>query len=443
LRPWGNLLNDVPRSGEQLVRIVFSVEKYVRSHDEHGLLLGAFASFVRRLGEPDKAIAYARQGYEISPGAPTGIFLGATYRHAGRYDEAIDAYQKALEHDPGNDEVRIDIADLLCLTEQVEAGLAYYEQVLSRTPDHPWAAAQCYYHKYQLTQDQGWKEKLSEFAKAHPDDAHAAHMLGLLGDPFIDFLPEPRDATISIMRHFYQQGKKPSRDAPIGLSHLESPSGRIAAAMYSGQPVYVSVANIPTPDPRYPRRKVKYVLWNYRGTDPVVALDPPRQSALEAVFSLARRPYSLQGWTDQAAEIAAQFDEGYLRELLKVMVYPPYPERGFLPWTWIYRVQVAAALIIAQLGGEWGTSEKREALISLALGPMDWTVDAALVALYSVCLNVEEARADMIDVMRELAENPPDAGAVHYFGALAHCGLRLPGLPPDLRETLKDLEQYL
>ncbi len=321
--------------------------------------------------------------------------------------------------------------------EQVEHGLAYYEQALSINPEHPWAAVKYYYHKYQLTRDESWKARLAEFVKAHPDDAHASHMLGRLGDPFIDFLPEPRDATLGILRQLVAEQVKPDSGINMGLSALESPSARMAVEMYTGHPMAVGVADIQSPDPRYPRREVRYLLWKYQGTDPIRAVDPPQQAAIDAVLSLFRQPYSLQGWTNLARPIAAQLGTDYLKDLLGVMVYPPEPENDAPIWMWIYRLQVAAALIIAQLNEPWRTSRRREALISIALGPLDWTIDAALVALLSVCLRTEEARADMIKVVRELIENPPLPGAVLYLGALVHCGLQLPDLPPDLRKKLE------
>jgi hypothetical protein len=50
-------------------------------------------------------------------------------------------------------------------------------------------------------------------------------------------------------------------------------------------------------------------------------------------------------------------------------------------WTWIWSVQVAAAFVIAQLEADWEGSFRKEALFSLVNGPMDWTVNAAIIAL--------------------------------------------------------------
>src|SRR5262249_59670266 len=124
-------------------------------------------------------------------------------------------------------------------------------------------------------------------------------------------------------------------------------------------------------------------------------------------------------------------------DLLATMVYPPGVARVDRPAAWVYRVQVAAALVLAHLDGGWEDSVRRKALLALANGPMDWTVDAALVALASLARDEEDAAAEVARLFRELRAGAAADGTVSYYPALLWCSLRLPDLADDERDELR------
>ena len=72
---------------------------------------------------------------------------------------------------------------------------------------------------------------------------------------------------------------------------------------------------------------------------------------------------------------------------------------------------------------------------------MDWTIDAALVALTTIALDEEDKAAEIATVFRDLLHSLPQGGPVCYYSTLLWCGLRLPGLKPeeyaDYRQRLR------
>ncbi|MBN1429220.1 MAG: tetratricopeptide repeat protein [Anaerolineae bacterium] len=438
-----HLLDTNPQSRPYVSKLIPALEAYCQKHNKDGVAMGLVSTVLRRLGQGKKAIEYAQRGYQLSPISNTAIFLGGAYRDAGNVDAAIKAYQQALTHDPSNDEIRLDIADLLCERGDLDEGITYYEQVASRNPDHPWAVSHLYFYQYQRDRNPAIKDRLKKYVDEHPDNPMAAELLGRLGDPFIDNLPEPTDATIGILRKLVAENNKPKTGLNMGLSAMETPSARMAVEMYCNAPMTVSIADIQSPDPRQPRRDVQYILWRYKGTDPVAAVNPPSLAVSQQIARLANQPYSLDAWITSAQQIADQLGADRLNDLLGVMVHPPEPQGGIPIWYWIYRVQVAAALTIAYLDDGWDGSLRKEALTSIALGPMDWTVDAALIALLVIARENPDSHQDIIAIYQELLDNPPQPGAILYLGALIHCGFQLPGLPEAMRQRMEEMKEWV
>jgi tetratricopeptide (TPR) repeat protein len=205
----------------------------------------------------------------------------------------------------------------------------------------------------------------------------------------------------------------------------------------------VSVARVQKPDPRLPRGRVDYLLWNYEGTRPRVAVAPPAPAVAQDVAELAMQPYRLEVWWGHARRLARQFGPERVDDLLATMVYPPGAGRTDKPAVWVFRVQVAAALVLAHLDSGWEGSVRRKALLALANGPMDWTVDAALVALAALARDEEDAAAEISSLFRDLRKGVAADGTITYYPALLWCALRLPDVEEDEHEELRtELRQW-
>src|SRR5262249_40007419 len=170
------------------------------------------------------------------------------------------------------------------------------------------------------------------------------------------------------------------------------------------------------------------------------AVEAPPAEVLDAVTQLAsQQSYTAQAWLRHAARIARDFTPDRAADFLAAMVHPPdIPAANLLgkaqrPWVWVCRYQVAAALIVSQLESEGVGSRRREALLSLLWGPMDWTTDAALAALAVVAQDEEQAAADVLAVLREVLATLPGGGAVCYYAPLLWAMLRLPGVSGEER----------
>jgi tetratricopeptide (TPR) repeat protein len=154
-----------------------------------------------------------------------------------------------------------------------------------------------------------------------------------------------------------------------------------------------------------------------------------------AVAEIAAQPYRLDAWWMMTRRLAQHVGLEKVDDLLSVMVYPPGVAHVDRPAQWVYRIQVAAALVIAQLDDGWENSIRKKVLLALANGPMDWTVDAALLALSALAREEEDAAADITNLFHALwkgAEN-----GFSFYPALLWCSLRLPNLTNEERTDLR------
>jgi hypothetical protein len=125
------------------------------------------------------------------------------------------------------------------------------------------------------------------------------------------------------------------------------------------------------------------------------------------------------------------------------MVHPPRRPDGIMIWTWLHRVQVAAAFICAHLDDGWQGSLRKRVLFSLAHGPLDWTVEAALVALAQIAREEPATVPDIGALYLELFHALPDRGGIPYLNALMMAATTLPSPPPVLREQLEQAVRAL
>ncbi|KAB8140341.1 hypothetical protein F8S13_24220 [Chloroflexia bacterium SDU3-3] len=260
--------------------------------------------------------------------------------------------------------------------------------------------------------------------------------------PYVTYLPGPADATIGILQQVAKQ-KTPIPTLKIGLSSLEAPSARLAIALfqqeaYGQSQVEIEVADIQQPDPRVPHRAVDFVLWHYEGTNPTAAYPPPPPELADRIAAIASTPYDLARWAQQARRLGQEVGPDALAHLLGVMVHPPQRPTKIPVWSWLLFVQVAAAFTIAFIDRErWPHSLRRSALFSLACGPMDWSVGAALLALQQIARDDPSSREDIGQLHRELLQSLPRPGGIPYLDTLVWCVAdSMPWLSDPLRSQI-------
>jgi hypothetical protein len=246
---------------------------------------------------------------------------------------------------------------------------------------------------------------------------------------FVDYHPGPGDATA----HFADETMARAAADPQGangdtvtmnVSHVESPSVQTAWRLRTAEigitlTLKTFFEAIQSPDPRVPKGQVDFVLWTYSGTTAQPALGAPDPRAAEAVAEIAAQRYHLPSWGDAAMTTAQQFGDAWAQHLLATMLYPPPAPEHVHPLDWVPRVQIAAALVIAAM------PSGHRVLQSLALGPVDWCVDAAIVALGELACRNAAAQPSVEQLFAYLRGQIPKEGFTCYAYALACTWLRL------------------
>jgi hypothetical protein len=74
---------------------------------------------------------------------------------------------------------------------------------------------------------------------------------------------------------------------------------------------------------------------------------------------------------------------------------------------------------------------------------MDWTVDAAVIALTAVAQTDAGICGELIELFLDLIRNQPRPGHVCYLHAVVHCFQQLPQLPNEYQEWLADYQQQM
>jgi tetratricopeptide (TPR) repeat protein len=395
---------------------------------------------LRKRGLLEEAARVAEEGDRRAPSYETAVAMAGVYRKMGNFDAAITAYRDAIHRQPNEAasvHVHNDIADILCGQGKVEEGVREYRAVLDYAPDDAWALPSYLYYMHDLYPDEGWDTKLS--ALAAPDNQRAQELQGrltIVRRGYLDHLPEADEAIINLVRQLIAEPDKLAKGGKIeiGVSHLESPSARLAitmelAARFPPVMLELGVADIPTPDPRAPRKPVPYVLWSYDGMTPRPAVAAPNPAVASAITAIARTPFNVETWRGPARRLSQELGPQALGDLLAVMVHASAPPDARSAWDWIRQMQIASALTIAQLGdSSWEGSLRRDALLSLVYGPMDWAGVAGLVALASLAAHEPILAPSVEEIYLDLLSHQPSEGAWALRQPLVLLLNRLPNL---------------
>jgi hypothetical protein len=123
-----------------------------------------------------------------------------------------------------------------------------------------------------------------------------------------------------------------------------------------------------------------------------------------------------------------------MQQLACVMVHPPpFPQgKDFDAFEWVQRVQIAAALVIAHLEPGWPGATKKRALESIAMGPVDWTASAAVIALSRLAKADPNARRDVENLFKQLRSLVAQTGFTCYEWPMANAWIAMGGHGPEV-----------
>ncbi len=419
-------------------------------HPEQAFLFFAGSIIGRRLGTLDDALALAHHAHELEPSWRTCIGIANVYRDQGRIDDAVAQFRQAQQFDADDVSAFLDAGDTLLDAERYAEAVDNYQECLAREADHPWAMASIHYAKFKLSGDAGERESLLTLRAA---GNRRAGELGDEIDPpvaYVTYLPRVGDASANAVRSIFEQmyenpAEHHGSTVKIKETHVESPS--VVAAFYLQMEMWGphvdlewEVDTIQQPDPRQPKTQTEFQLWVYDGVQPRPNIAKPDANVALAIHELAAEPFSLELWEPKARALAAKLGPAQVNSLLGTMVHPPRPPNS--DWrvlVWVQRVQVAAALVIAYLDSGWEGSVRKRTLYSLLYGPVDWTVDAAIIALGCLARQDPTIRAEVEQAFAWLQGQVASEGFTCFEYPLVSTWLALDGHDP---ATLARLEEW-
>ncbi len=442
LRIFGEFTNNTARYLRHLSCYNKLFEKYHEKFDADQFSLMGQAGLLRKAGQFEAAYKIAKAAHEKYGDWHSLIALGLILREDGDYTEAEDYLKKAYELAPDEGvSPFLEIADMYFNRQDWPLALEWYNRVLSVEPDNGWAHASKLYCRWKLMGQGDHPQELIIFAQQNQDNHRAYNLLNEFR-PFVGGLPRPTDATANVLSQVLEQtdnieDEEGQNKISITLSALESPSNTLAYKLAFGETfeLDVTVESIPEPDPRESLGEVPYRIWRYADTEAVPALQKPPEEIAKAIHNIAAG--SFENIWPTASRKAKSYTEKDINDLLAVMVHPPATPDGIHVLDWIPVVQFTALAVIANIDGPWESSEKRNALFSVLLGPRDWATEAAIVTLTRLVEDQPTLAFDIHQQFEKLQAAIPEKGACLYEYTLYYNWLTMPHLFDNEREDLR------
>lgn len=429
------------------------VQRARQAHPQKFFVFIIEATVSKRLGQFDHALALAQHATAVESNFTSHAAVAGVLRDMGRIDEAVEAFRKALKHE--NDiSAYLDIGDTYLEAKRFDEAARAYQDALKVEEDNAWAAASLVYVRY--CKEGQLADKVRLMRMRDDDDNERAGALAGRIEPrleYVNWLPRGGDASCNAVRAilermFENPAKHHGSVFKLSLSHVESPSViaafRLQMEMWGPHVgLEYKVENVPQPDPRVPKAQVPFQVWVWQDGTPMPALQKPDPAVGRVVFELCEEPYHvIDSWGPKARELARQLvqrmgAQAALQQILGCMAHPPKPpSSSHRVLMWVQRVQVACGMLIAHLDEGWQGSVRQQALYSLAYGPVDWTVDAAIIALGYLARTDPAIRADVVQVFGWLRQQIPREGFTCYEFPLAATWLHLGGHDPATEQQL-------
>lgn len=412
--------------------------------------LHATAIFLRKLGQLEEALTAARALYALRPDWRSVGTLTSTLRASGDLEGALDIARRGTELAPLDSRAALwlDVGDLCLDLDRVSEARHAYGAALALEPENVWARSSFPYARFRERGDEADRATLRQWSLEHPDDGRAFALLSGIGQPLLERPSIPSDATVGIFRHLHKSFlDEPPTSGPISISMAlsapEAPSNMLVRGLLErafGQRIEIelSVGASLTPDPREPLPGADVFLWRRTGDQFQAALPPPDTTVQREVGLIAATPYRLDSWAERARILGEALGPMRVGDLLASMVYPPpLPNVRCDPPRWVQNVQIAAALAISYVDRGWEGSTARATLLSLARGPVDWSVTAAIVALMWTAKHEPRSVTEIEALFVDLRRRESRTAGCCYDVPLRQAWLLLPGVSVEMRATLE------
>jgi tetratricopeptide (TPR) repeat protein len=417
------------------------LERIAPAWESTSLLLLMRAGLMRKAGHFDQALALAGP-LEDAVDFNRIVAIGLALRAKGRLAESARVFEHGAGVETDGVTAWLEAGDSWLEAGKWPEALTAYESALARAPGHSWAEPSAWYCHWKMAGDDPWRARIGAAATSGNHRAHAL-LFRELGA-----IEESRDASAGTLRQLRAAwmatppGHELDGIRSIAVSTLEAPSARLAiqlelAAFGMDPRIDIAYGAVPQVDPRVAVADVATALWRYDGLRAEPALPAADAATTAHIADLASRRYHPHDNWAQASHVAAALGPGATQAILAVMVNPPPVPAGTPAIAWLLRVQLAAAMVVGQVDGGWEGSRRRAALHSLLLGPSDWTTVAGIRVLAWIA-RAEPAHAQDIHRLFELRERHlPSEGHWDWVETLYREWPTLPWLFDNERDALK------
>lgn len=246
-----------------------------------------------------------------------------------------------------------------------------------------------------------WKEKPFGWGKEFAGEA---------------LFPRVKGATVAVLD---QVSDAIRQDASISeivfrLDHIEPPSVELAIQLMLDQVncklrfSCVSERQL-GPDPR--ESSASHSLWQFVRDKAKPAVDEPSPEFKKACAEIAIASSDCVDSWSRARKYVKSNSISEVGSCIAAMVYPPAIDADFSPVDWVRRIQLAAAQLAVAVEQLNDVPIADSRIADLSRGPIDWSVDAAMVALAQRARETPALIPDVSNVVQDVLARIPDKGS--------------------------------
>jgi tetratricopeptide (TPR) repeat protein len=397
---------------EPFLQLAHDVADANPDHVEIAVRLSKFATAV---GAHAAGVAWRTRAEAAIPGPLGAIMMGLALKDAGETDGMEAAWTRAVEADPDNLDVYVNLALAMLDRGRRKDANKWLALASARDPQHDQVAALGKALRYLDSDDATHLIDIVDAARAGNYTERIVEILVTVCNtqPWLNRVPMPTETTVNLANYIatMRTDGKPVEISETAITAIEPASATAAVSRIVGN-LRVNVMNCPPPDLRDPLAPVTYQVWRYdRGRTPIAHLPHPSEQASDLLREVANLT-----WTDPVSALtqAARFADTPLDDLLGLLCHTPRSPRndrwdhlnktGPAYWYRLAQPWICLGILHHHADQPWPTSTRRKVLVDLVNGVEDWATDAALFALVVQAWHDEAARDDVLAIVRSRFE---------------------------------------
>ncbi len=190
------------------------LESGIKLAPQRADLYAALGESLFMSGKADKAIAEFQQLIKVDPSARSYAFMGLTYRHLGRFDEAQKYFDDGLKLDPRNASCLFNLGYIAGRQGNQAKAEDYFQRALKANPDFSDALLELANLRINDKKFSEAAELLRRYVKASRDPATGYYKLAMVERTLKQFDAAQRDLTV------FQTLSKNTSTGPYPYQHL-------------------------------------------------------------------------------------------------------------------------------------------------------------------------------------------------------------------------------